>query len=75
MVPDDPHDQLDAFCSQSTRVSKRTGYVNIPHPRAAFFVHDRGERVEVEQRIKLRATCAKIKSVEAQFDASRSQKL
>jgi len=28
----------------------------MPHTRAAFFVHDHGEKVRAEQRGKMRAT-------------------
>jgi hypothetical protein len=31
-------------------------YVNNPHTRAAFFVHDHGEKVRAEHRIELFAT-------------------
>jgi hypothetical protein len=72
MVPDDPHDWLDAFCSQSTRVNRRAAYVNMPHLSATFFVHDRGEKVDMEQPIKLHASRRKEKCVEAQSDARRS---
>jgi hypothetical protein len=58
---DDPDDRCATTCSRSTRVNRRTGYVNKPHARAAFFVHDRGEKVHMEQRIKISIDFAKIK--------------
>jgi hypothetical protein len=53
----DPADWFDT-CSQSTRVNRSTAYVNKPHMRAAFFVHDRGENMHAEQSIKFRETPA-----------------
>jgi hypothetical protein len=38
------------------RGNRRVAYVNKPHTRAAFFVHDHGEKVRAEHRIELCAT-------------------
>ena len=50
-------DRSATSCSQSTRSTRRAAYVNNPHVHAALFVHDRGEKVDLEQLCRIACSC------------------